>query len=128
MVWLGSVCCGAAGLCKARQGWFGLARQGGARLGTVWYGKDMKHKDATANRHIRKRTLDALVLAQEGRCAICHRILGLPKLDHDHTTGAVRGALCNACNLGLGQFLDCPDLLRTAASYIEFYRETNRGC
>src|SRR5436190_198161 len=44
--------------------------------------------------------VDALLLAQDGRCAICG---GVPKrvdgwhVDHDHATGAIRGVLCSRC-------------------------------
>jgi hypothetical protein len=41
-------------------------------------------------------------------------------LDHDHTTGKVRDALCHGCNVGLGAFADDPKRLRDPAvrSYI----------
>lgn len=44
--------------------------------------------------------------AQDNRCALCGREFG-PKvvgcLDHDHTTGFLRGVLCLACNRFEGQ-------------------------
>jgi hypothetical protein len=68
-----------------------------------------------------------MLLDQDGVCAIC----GLPEttiqngkvrqlsVDHDHETGRVRGLLCNDCNRGIGMLHDDPDLLRTAADYLE---------
>lgn len=52
-------------------------------------------------------------------CAIC----GDPPfhIDHNHRTGAVRMALCERCNVGLGLFRDRPDLLREAATYVEVF-------
>lgn len=55
---------------------------------------------------------------QEGCCAICGNYMESPHIDHDHTTGKVRGLLCQGCNLGLGLFLDNPTFLRKAATYI----------
>lgn len=61
---------------------------------------------------------------QKGLCAIC----GRPELkrrntmlcvDHDHTTGKVRGLLCGTCNSAIGYFEDNPDYLRSAISYLE---------
>jgi len=43
-------------------------------------------------------------------------------LDHDHITGQIRGALCSSCNLALGKFGDDPVLLRTAADYLDHWR------
>lgn len=50
---------------------------------------------------------DTLFEKQKGVCAICSRINPNGKrlsVDHDHTTGCIRGLLCNRCNLGLGHF------------------------
>lgn len=40
-------------------------------------------------------------------------------LDHDHVTGAFRGWLCHACNLGIGLLGDNADSLRRALAYLE---------
>jgi hypothetical protein len=61
---------------------------------------------------------------QNGLCSICVRPISEDvsrdvHVDHDHSTGSVRSLLCGPCNRGLGLFLDRPDLLRTAAAYIE---------
>ena len=65
----------------------------------------------------------AIYNAQAGLCAICFTCLDLldsrsRHIDHDHVTGAVRGILCRACNLGLGNFKDDAALLSSAAAYL----------
>jgi hypothetical protein len=69
--------------------------------------------------------LDAMQAEQDGRCAICSRILdgkGLeasaPQVDHDHATGKVRAILCRPCNTALGMFRDNPELVDQAAAYL----------
>jgi hypothetical protein len=66
-----------------------------------------------------------------GACQIC----GAPPksrrlhVDHDHTTGRIRGLLCHRCNRGLSWFRDRSDLLRTAAGYVDGlrYPSNSRG-
>ena len=63
----------------------------------------------------------AIVKNQNNRCAICDDDLKDPKhthLDHNHTTGAIRGILCNHCNRGLGGFRDSEKALLKAVEYL----------
>lgn len=65
----------------------------------------------------------ALVAAQKGRCAVCGDGFVTSKNTHvDHVHGsnptAIRGILCRACNVGLGNFKDSPERLIKAAAYI----------
>lgn len=55
-------------------------------------------------------------------CAICGEKENL-HIDHCHTTGKVREALCRACNHGVGNFKDNPQLLIRAAEYLERHND-----
>ena len=67
-----------------------------------------------------------LLAKQGGGCAICGRLPARGKralnVDHDHTTGKIRGLLCDNCNNGLGLFRDNVDLLLAAGLYLESVR------
>ncbi len=63
---------------------------------------------------------------QNGQCVICSIDLDTRShsansvvVDHCHSSGKVRGLLCNECNRGLGYYHDNPVALRNAAKYIE---------
>ena len=67
----------------------------------------------------------SLVEKQGNVCAICGSAPGAWRanggglvIDHDHSTGMVRGLLCPSCNRGLGQFEDDPTRLLSAAKYL----------
>lgn len=60
----------------------------------------------------------AMHAAQHGRCAICDRPDTKLVVDHCHSSGVVRGLLCNACNVGLGNFKDNASLLTNAVAYL----------
>jgi hypothetical protein len=63
---------------------------------------------------------DAMLKRQGGRCAICRKVPRKRYLavDHDHTTGRVRGLLCFFCNSALGVWEFDPDVARRAADYL----------
>jgi hypothetical protein len=60
---------------------------------------------------------DLLLAQQGGRCALCPRETNL-HIDHDHTTGRVRGILCIKCNHALGVLGDDLPGLDRATSYL----------
>lgn len=84
-------------------------------------------------KHLRKNygiypeEVDILLKQQNHQCAICGaspaKRLGV---DHCHTTGAIRGLLCDPCNQGLAGFRDNPDRLQAAIAYLASYPERCR--
>lgn len=63
---------------------------------------------------------------QNHKCQICGRGEMNYKnkvlcVDHNHTTGKIRGLLCGLCNSGLGKFLENKELLLNAIKYINKY-------
>lgn len=65
----------------------------------------------------------ALLTAQDGKCAICRSPNPGGKgksfhVDHDHKTGTVRGLLCNNCNRGIGHLKDSEQIAYMAWRYL----------
>lgn len=56
---------------------------------------------------------------QQGKCAICGISDTQLCVDHDHSTGKVRGLLCHNCNHGIGKFQDDIKLLNKAINYLK---------
>lgn len=65
---------------------------------------------------------DLILTEQGGKCAVCDRgATGGRRfaVDHDHSTGLVRGVICTHCNLRvIGKHRD-PDLFRRAYEYLQ---------
>lgn len=81
----------------------------------------MARHDKSGRRYlgITKANVVELLDDQEYCCAICGREIDLSSaVDHDHTTGKIRGMLCLSCNCGLGQFRDDIGLLAKAIFYL----------
>lgn len=64
---------------------------------------------------------DELLKKQNGVCAICSGRDEKKELavDHDHTTGKIRGLLCSNCNPGIGFMKDSIELLEKAIAYLK---------
>lgn len=60
-----------------------------------------------------------MLLSQNNSCKICLNVFAeQPCVDHDHSTGKVRGLLCKKCNIGLGAFKDKVVNLENAIRYL----------
>lgn len=89
-----------------------------------------KHRMRTRRWHLKTAygltldEFDKMLESQGGGCAICGKKpeAGKPKtrmvVDHCHTTGKVRGILCDLCNTAIGKFQDSKELLLKAAKYL----------
>ena len=68
---------------------------------------------------------DEMHEAQGGKCMCCGDEVSdygrgsRLHVDHCHETGAVRGLLCQRCNLLIGHADECTDRLRSAVEYLE---------
>lgn len=87
-------------------------------------GYDRKHR--LKKYGLTPEALDAMLESQGGVCAVCGTSEwkghgSAPHVDHDHTSGAVRGLLCVNCNRGLGFFGDDVARLRSAIVYLETF-------
>ncbi len=71
---------------------------------------------------------DKMNQSQEEKCAICgeketqrdgqYGTLKKLSIDHCHSSGKIRGLLCQQCNFGLGCFRDNPEYLSAAVLYL----------
>lgn len=72
------------------------------------------------NHNITVDDFDLILCVQEHKCCICKSDFRETKacLDHNHTTGVIRGILCGHCNSGIGFFRENPDFLNSAIDYL----------
>jgi hypothetical protein len=74
---------------------------------------------------------EKLFASQGNKCAIC----GTEQcptgrfmcVDHDHTSGKVRGILCSKCNHGIGLLRDNVETLKNAIDYLRRYSVEGRS-
>lgn len=97
----------------------------------AWVRKNLDKHNATRRKSaygISDVEFRSLFASQNGKCALCEFVFpgmqtgdrnASPHVDHCHTTGKIRGLLCNSCNTGLGRFKDSTDLLLKAVSYLQ---------
>lgn len=112
--------------CRAayRRKWYAANRESAVRYSTTWK-RANRGRWLDANRKakygIEYGTYDRMLAEQGGGCALCGKPPGEKALhvDHCHTTGKVRGLLCDNCNRGIGHLKEDPRILRAAITYLE---------
>ena len=87
--------------------------------------KDINFKNRISRYRITIEEFETLWIKQKGNCAICKEMLDKKKyrIDHNHTSGKVRGLLCTSCNTAIGLLQDSPKITSNAARYLEDARD-----
>lgn len=97
-----------------------------------WY---IKNKGYTRNYGLRRRygitsdEYNEILNLQNGVCKICKNkervvdkrtnTIKALAVDHNHTTGRIRGLICQKCNTTISRVNESVELLRTMAKYLE---------
>lgn len=73
---------------------------------------------------ITEETYNQILIRQGNRCAICgsYQVSKRLAVDHNHSTGKVRGLLCVNCNLGIGSLKEDRQILENAIEYLELHK------
>ncbi len=66
-----------------------------------------------------KKQNDMCSICGEKEIVVTERVLNKLSIDHDHTTGQIRGLLCGNCNRAIGMFQENIDILASAISYLQ---------
>lgn len=89
-----------------------------------WHARSPEEKRAIGQRlklqghGLEDWSYEALVEIADGCCMACERPTGVLVIDHDHTSGQVRGLLCRLCNGILGLVADNEQRLVQLADYL----------
>lgn len=76
-----------------------------------------------------------MLVAQNGVCAICKKqeravVNGFHKplaVDHNHSTGKIRGLLCSGCNQAIGLLCEDTSILANAIKYLDSHLEDEKN-
>ena len=120
-------------LAVKREEWVAANPERVKELKARWY-RENKEKSAESARRssmmrlygITPEERDQLLVSQGNKCAVCGSDEPCGKgwhVDHCHSSGKVRGVLCNHCNLMLGYARDNSATLQAAIQYLERGKE-----
>lgn len=98
------------------------------QISEYWRKRRIENPDIFRERKLKEnyginlKQYDEMLLRQNSKCAICGgNCCRKFSVDHNHSTGKIRGLLCIRCNTGLGCFGDSIETLNKAKNYLEFY-------
>lgn len=110
------------------------AKEVSAKSAKKWYSKPENRlkKNAILRRHHLKKNYglteqqrDALLEKQNGLCACCGESAKRLVVDHCHSTGKVRGLLCDFCNHLIGMLESREDSLRKCEAFLTRCKENS---
>lgn len=94
--------------------------------------ENSRYKDVLNKHKISSNQYKEIFEEQNGLCAICNleetkksRTAGNVcrlALDHNHSTGKIRGLLCHHCNAAIGHLKEDIELLQSAIRYLESHK------
>src|ERR1019366_1751148 len=95
----------------------------------------VKNTDLMKNYGITLVQYKEMLQEQNSCCAICNKPetrtrngkLTMLSVDHNHTTGEVRGLLCNKCNTLIGYANEDAKILEASLKYLERYKHMKLG-
>jgi hypothetical protein len=103
----------------ANKGWADRNPGESLRRSKAYYARHPERVKAASVRSWRKRAgIPDAPRPKPLTCEACDAGGRQMHLDHDHTTGAFRGWLCNRCNLGLGHLGDTIAGVERALAYL----------
>lgn len=86
-----------------------------------------RNNDLKKNYGLTLEQYNEMFKAQNGCCACCGQshemFVKRLHVDHNHTTGQVRGLLCTECNPGLGYFKESIERLEMAIAYLKKFKK-----
>ena len=82
------------------------------------YIKSQRKTDLKRHYGMTVKEYDCSYDLQRGKCLICDEEKKILCVDHNHTTGKIRGLLCRRCNLGLGFIEKSPKFYLRAQQYL----------
>lgn len=108
---------------KNKRAWYVANQEKVRKARRVWVSANPKKILETRLKHaygISLQKYEEMLIFQKGICPICGDAPNGRRLvvDHNHTTGEIRGLLCYRCNCALGMMVENPNTAEKMLEYI----------